>query len=138
MVANNFEASLYWHSSKYYIILLFSVKKKDRAIKKRNFFGTFFSNVQKFQRPLRSRGGEGLGLNGLAIKRRTFFAASPTEARSFNFILSIILSLTTGGKKFYKHTGTLRGGVQGGGRHSLPALYPLAPPCRHTIYHLIS
>ena len=36
------------------------------------FWEPFFSNVQTFQRPLSSRGG-GLGLNGLAIKRRTFF-----------------------------------------------------------------
>ena len=39
----------------------------------RKKFGTFFSNVPKFQRPLSSRGGGGLGLNGPAIKRRTFF-----------------------------------------------------------------
>ena len=32
----------------------------------------------KFQRPLSSRGGGGLCLNGPAIKRRTFFAASIT------------------------------------------------------------
>ena len=46
-----------------------------RAIKeKRTFFGTFFSNVPKCQRPLSSRGGGGLGLNGPAIKRRPFFS----------------------------------------------------------------
>ena len=50
---------------------------KGRAIKeKKNFILTFFSNVSKFQRPLCSRRGGGLGLNGLAIKRRIFFAAS--------------------------------------------------------------
>ena len=47
---------------------------KGRAIKeKRTFFGTFFSNVPKFQRPLSLRGGGGLGLNGPAIKRRIYF-----------------------------------------------------------------
>ena len=45
---------------------------KGRAIKETN--GTFFANVPTFQRPLSSRGGW-LGLNGPAIKRRTFFAA---------------------------------------------------------------
>ena len=50
---------------------------KGRAIKgKITFFGTFFSNVPKFQRPLSSRGRGGFGLNDPAIKRRTFFAAS--------------------------------------------------------------
>ena len=38
--------------------------------------GPFFSNVPKFQWPLSSRGGGGLGLHGPAINRRTFFAAS--------------------------------------------------------------
>ena len=44
--------------------------------KKSTFLGTYFSNVPTFQRPLSSRGGGGLGLNGPAIKRITFFAAS--------------------------------------------------------------
>ena len=53
-------------------ILLGTIKRgggvKGRAIKEnKTFFGTFFSNIQKFQRPLSSRG---------SIKRRTFFAAS--------------------------------------------------------------
>ena len=52
-----------------------------RAIKeKRTFFGTFFSDNPKFQRPLSSRGGGGLGINGPAIKRRIFFAASLKQA----------------------------------------------------------
>ena len=45
---------------------------KDRAIKENITFGWLFSNVPKFQRPLSSRAGGGLGLNGPAIKRRTF------------------------------------------------------------------
>ena len=45
---------------------------KGRAIKEKiTFFKTFFSSVPKFQRPLSSRGGGWLGLNGQAIKRRT-------------------------------------------------------------------
>ena len=48
---------------------------KGRAIKKKLFLEPF---VPTFQRPLSSRGGGGLGLNGPAIKRRTFFAASLT------------------------------------------------------------
>jgi len=39
------------------------------------FFGTFFSNVPKFQQPLSSRGEGGLYPNGPAI----FFAASLRE-----------------------------------------------------------
>ena len=51
---------------------------KARAIKEKiTFFGTFFSNVPKFQRPLSSRGGGRLGLNGPAIKSRTFFGGFP-------------------------------------------------------------
>ena len=50
---------------------------KGQAIKEKiTFFVTFFANVQKFRRPLSSRVGGGLGLNGPAIKTRTFFAAS--------------------------------------------------------------
>ena len=52
---------------------------KGWAIKeKKTFFGTFFSNVPKVQQALSSRGGGGggLGLNGPAIKRTPFFAAS--------------------------------------------------------------
>ena len=40
------------------------------------FFGTFFSSVPTFQRPLSSRGG-GLGLNGPVIQRITFFCGFP-------------------------------------------------------------
>ena len=57
---------------------------KGRAIKeKRTFVGTFFSNVPKFQRPLSSRGGGGLGLNGLAIKRITLFLRLPLHTIQF-------------------------------------------------------
>ena len=53
---------------------------KGRSIKeKRTFLGTFFFNVPTFQQPFSSRGGGGLGLNGPAINRRTFFAASLRE-----------------------------------------------------------
>ena len=38
---------------------------------------TFLSNVPNFQRPLSSRWGGGIGLNGPAIKRRTFFCGFP-------------------------------------------------------------
>ena len=44
--------------------------------KKGLFFGTFFSNVPKFQRLLSSRGGGGLGLNGRPLREELFFAAS--------------------------------------------------------------
>ena len=54
---------------------------KGRAIKEKiTFFLTFFSNVPKFQRLLSLRGEGGLGLNGPAIKRRTFVSASLTMA----------------------------------------------------------
>ena len=53
---------------------------KGRAIKEKiTFFGTFFSNVPKFQRPFSSRGGGKLDLNGPAIMKRTFFAVSLTS-----------------------------------------------------------
>ena len=52
-------------------------KLQLRALKEKiAFFGTFFSNIPFFQRPLNSRGG-GLGLIGPAIKRRTFFCGFP-------------------------------------------------------------
>ena len=54
-----------------------SRKKKSslngRAIKKKNFFGTFFFQSSKISTAIKLDGG--LGLNGPAIKRRTFFSA---------------------------------------------------------------
>ena len=47
---------------------------KGRAIKKKiTFFRTFFPNVPT---AIKLEGGGGLGINGPAIKRRTFFTAS--------------------------------------------------------------
>ena len=48
---------------------------------KKTFFGTFFPMFQR-SNAIKLRGGGGLGLNGPAIKRRTFFAAS-----RLNFIM---------------------------------------------------
>ena len=39
-------------------------------LRKQELFFNLFFNVSKFQRPLSSRGGGELSLNGLAIKRR--------------------------------------------------------------------
>ena len=52
---------------------------KGRAIKEKRDFSNLFSNVPKFQRPLSWMGRWGLGLNGPAIKRRTFFSGFPNN-----------------------------------------------------------
>ena len=50
---------------------------KGRTIKeKRTFFRTFFFQRSKISTAIVLEGEGGLGLNGHAIKRRTFFAAS--------------------------------------------------------------
>ena len=53
---------------------------KGQAIKEKNW--NLFFQRSKFQRQLSSRMGGGLGINGPAIKRRTFFAASLRENSS--------------------------------------------------------
>ena len=84
----SFQLSLKLSKKKYQkvnilIIILLATKEsragpgggvKGRAIKEKiTFLEPFFPT---FQRPLSQRRGGGLGLNGPAIKRRTFFAAS--------------------------------------------------------------
>ena len=78
------------HNFSFIHYVLREAAKKVLLLMAGPFFGTFFfqrSNVPTFQRPLISRGGPRLGLNGPAIKRRTFFAAS----LSHNFFLRLIL-----------------------------------------------
>ena len=53
---------------------------------KNNFFWNLFYNVPKSQRPLSSRGGGGLGLNGPAVKRRTFFLRLPLLYSPFSVL----------------------------------------------------
>ena len=63
-----------------------------RAINEKN---NFASNV-----PKRSRGGGGFGLNGPAIKRRTFFAAS---LREFIYARHLFVWLAIKSFKVYIH-----------------------------------
>ena len=91
---------------------------KGRAIKEKHTFLTFFSNVPTFQRPLNLRGGGGLSLNGRkkvlvlmarplrlnpppplrlngrAIKRRIFFAASLRPFLTIAFFCNFLAACT--------------------------------------------
>ena len=61
---------------------LWGGKKLSKSV-----FGYFKTrkNFKKFRRPLSSRGGGGLGLNGPTIKKITFFAASLRGAVKQNY-----------------------------------------------------